>query len=243
MPLLFAIAGLLTGAFLIRFANFLINKNSTLSCPYCRTPYRLWFSLEGLILHRGRCSSCGAPYLVPFAMAEIFTPVIFVLIWLKFNFTLYTLFALFYAAAFMTLFLTDIIYRLIPDAVVYPTVAMAIIGEALKGSRLHAHLLGGVFSLLLFLVFYGLGEVFRRWKSVEEVAFGLGDVKLAFLIGIILGYPLGLKTLLIGILLNGLVALAILLRGIVSKRFNPLAAFPYGPGLIVSFFTFWLIVS
>ena len=245
MPFLIALAGFLLSPLLTRLAILTVTGKSSVICPYCQTPYRPWFALEGLILHRGRCPSCGAPYLFPYALAEVSTPVIFSLIWQKFGLTFYTLFALLYSVAFILLFVTDTTHRLLPNVVVFPAIILALIGEGIReglnpGPYLRTHIMGGFLSLLLFITFYALGQAFARWKSVEEVAFGLGDVKLAALIGIILGYPKGLQALLAGVFLNGIVALAIMVRGIMSKRFNPLTPFPYGPGLMVSFFTFWL---
>ncbi|MDW8102141.1 MAG: A24 family peptidase [Anaerolineae bacterium] len=243
MPLILAVIGFLIGPVLVRVANFLINKKTTPLCPYCQTPYKPLLALKGLILQRGRCSSCRAPYLITYASAEIFTPAIFVLIWQKFGFSLYTFFALLYGASFIILFLTDVNYKVIPSLIVHLTIALAIIGETVRGSHLSNHLLGGAISFLLFLAFYALGQVYTRWRAVEEVAFGMGDVKLAFLIGIILGYPTGLRALLTGVLINGVIVLALIIKGLFSKRFNPLAPFPYGPGLILSFFIFWLFLS
>lgn len=241
MPLLMAVGGFFATAALIRLINFFVAKNKALLCPYCQIPYRGWFALESLFKRKGLCPSCGAPYLIPYAIAEISAPVVFVLIWQKFGPAIYSVFALLYSIAFIALFLTDMNYRLIPDAVVYPAIAVAIAGETLRGSDLRNHFIGGASSFLLFLVFYALGEAFVRWKSVKEVAFGMGDVKLAFLIGFILGYPEGLRALLTGVLLNGFVALAIMVKEILRKRFNPLTPFPYGPGLILSFFIYWLL--
>jgi leader peptidase (prepilin peptidase)/N-methyltransferase len=242
MPLLLAIAGFLVGSFLIRLANFLVDQWG-IRCPYCQTPYRSWLAFKAVIFEKGRCASCGAPYLAPYALAEVLTALTFVLIWRKFGFSLYATFAFLYDIAFALILLTDLNHRIIPDAVVYPATALAFIEGILKGpAYLKNHLLGGSLSFLLFLAFYALGQAFMRWKSTEEVAFGMGDVKLALLIGLILGYPKGLRALLAGVFLNGIVALWMIVRGMLSKRFNPLAPFPYGPGLIASFFTFWLLL-
>ena len=242
MPLLLTIAGFLVGAFLIRLANFLTNHWG-IRCPYCQTPYKSWLAFKAIIFERGRCTSCGAPYLSPYALAEVLTALTFVLIWRKFGLSLYTAFALLYNIAFILLLLTDLSHRIIPDAVVYPAMALALVAEALKGHvSFKNHLMGGGLAFLLFLAFYALGQAFMRWKSTEEVAFGMGDVKLALLIGLILGYPKGLRALLAGVFFNGIVALWMIVRGILSKRFNPLAPFPYGPGLIASFFIFWLLL-
>ena len=242
MPLLLAVAGFLAGASLTRLANFLTDHWG-IRCPYCQTPYRSWFAFKAVVFDRGRCSSCGATYLAPYALAEVLTALIFVLIWRKFGLSLYTAFAFLYSIAFILLLLTDLSHRIIPDAVVYPVTALALVEGVLRDHvYLKNHLLGGGLSFLLFLFFYALGQAFMRWKSVEEVAFGMGDVKLALLIGLILGYPKGLRALLVGVFLNGIVALLMIVRGILSKRFNPLAPFPYGPGLIASFFIFWLLL-
>ncbi len=245
MAFLLAIAGFLLGPMLTRLANLALTGKPQISCPYCQSPFRSWFALKEFVSTRGRCASCGAPYLLPYALAEILTPAVFFLVWQKFGFTPYTPFALLCGAAFVILFITDVTHRRLPDAVIFPTIILALTGESLKGSadllpRLQNHFAGGVLSFLLFFAFYTLGQAFARWKSIEEVAFGMGDVKLALLIGTVLGYPEGLRALLAGVFLNGAAALAIMLRGLASRRFNPSAPFPYGPGLILSFFIFWL---
>ena len=79
-------------------------------------------------------------------------------------------------------------------------------------SGLLGGLVGGAIMLLVFLVLPG---------------FGFGDVKLAGLIGLILGFPVVLFGLLAGMVLGGLGAGWLLLSGRVRLR----TAIPYGPYL------------
>ncbi len=67
---------------------------------------------------------------------------------------------------------------------------------------------GGAAGLGLFLV---LALIQRR-------GMGMGDVKLAGMIGLLLGYPEVLNALLLGILLGGIVAAGLLIARRVSRR-------------------------
>ena len=58
---------------------------------------------------------------------------------------------------------------------------------------------------------------------------GMGDVKLACLIGLVAGFPLVFVALLIGILLGGVVAIVILLLKIKGRK----DAIPYGTFLAI----------
>lgn len=122
-----------------------------------------------------------------------------------------------FGAALLTLTTTDFERRLLPNRIMYPFLALALLlCWAWPQRTLLAGLEGGVAGTLLmlaiFLVFPG---------------FGFGDVKLAGLIGLILGFPAVLYGLLVGMVLGGLAAAWLLL----SKRAGLRSAMAYGPYL------------
>ena len=75
----------------------------------------------------------------------------------------------------------------------------------------------------------------RRGQSIEEGdAFGFGDVNLSGVIGLLLGWPGILAGLVIAILLSGAFMLAYLIIMLITRRFRPHMALPYGPFLAAS---------
>jgi leader peptidase (prepilin peptidase)/N-methyltransferase len=110
----------------------------------------------------------------------------------------------------------DIRTRRIPNAVTGPAVLVAILLRIVfASSELPVTLIAGVTT---FVAFLGLAIVARG-------GFGMGDVKLAGLLGVLLGVSV-LPALLIGTVAGALASLVILLRSR-SRR----AAFAYGPYL------------
>lgn len=100
-------------------------------------------------------------------------------------------------------------------------------------------LLGGVAGFAIMLGLYALGGVFAKWMAkrrgepIEEVALGFGDVNLAGVCGLMLGWPGITAGLVIGILLGGGVSLAIILGQLAAKKYKPFTAIPYAPFIIL----------
>jgi leader peptidase (prepilin peptidase)/N-methyltransferase len=90
------------------------------------------------------------------------------------------------------------------------------------------------------LAFYFLGEVFARYVSkrrnepLEEVALGFGDVNLAGITGLLLGWPGIIIGLLFTILAGGLVSLLIVIVMLIRRQYKAFLAIPYAPFLILS---------
>lgn len=117
----------------------------------------------------------------------------------------------------------DLEHRLILDRVMYPSMAAAVVASILTPHPgwVNAIVTGvGAGAVFLLLALVG-GVIFRA-----EVL-GIGDVKLALFMGLILGFPWTLQALLLGILLAGV--LSILLIAIRVKGLRDTIA--YGPYL------------
>jgi leader peptidase (prepilin peptidase)/N-methyltransferase len=143
-------------------------------------------------------------------------------------------------------FVIDLEFRLI----LHPTSMFgAILGFGI-GWLLHgikATLIGGMAGFLIMLTFYLVGLLFARIRANrmkkqgleadEEEALGFGDVILASVLGLLLGWPLIWFGLFLGILFGGVVTLPILLAMLVKKRYNEdawMVFIPYGPFFIFS---------
>ena len=87
-------------------------------------------------------------------------------------------------------------HRLILHAVTLPSgIIFAVLGFLDPNLGIKRTLIGGAFGFVIFLILYLLGGLFSRWAGRKkaavrgEVALGFGDVTLATLIGLAVGFP------------------------------------------------------
>ncbi|AJT40409.1 prepilin peptidase [Psychromicrobium lacuslunae] len=118
----------------------------------------------------------------------------------------------------------DLRSHLLPNRIVYPSIAVAL--GLLGCSALLAADAGTALRVLLGGVVLGLGYLLLR--AIYPAGMGLGDVKLAVLLGCYLGYLSWLHLLYASILsfmLGGLVGVGLLL----SRKGTLKTALPFGP--------------
>jgi len=244
MLIIIILAGFLLGALLNALADSLPLKRKLMAphCHQCETqrPLRAWISWLGLLTGAGRCSACGERVRLRSLLVELaavagvswlylinpspgaFLPAIFVL------------------AVFLLITVTDLEHRLILHAVTGPSaLVIGLIGILDPERGALKTLLGGAAGFIFFLGLYYLGALLakviarRRGEEIDEVAFGFGDVTLAGLIGLTVGWP-GVATALIsGMLVAGLFSLLFILTMLVLRRYTPFMPIPYGPFLIL----------
>jgi leader peptidase (prepilin peptidase)/N-methyltransferase len=124
------------------------------------------------------------------------------------------------AALLAFIFAVDLEHKLILDIAVIPAIAALLLIAALFDHRAFASMVTGVIIYGgLFLCFYGLGFLLYHTEAL-----GLGDVKLAVLIGILVGWPGIVETLVLGGLFGAAISLLLLGMGTASRR----TYIPYG---------------
>lgn len=133
-----------------------------------------------------------------------------------------------FAGVTLTLVITDIDEKLIPNKVLYPGGAAAIlllVIEAAVSDRVDRLLPSLAAGAGYYLVFLGVHLLNRE-------GFGMGDVKLAFLLGFFTMFD-SLRIFLLGVFftgfIGGLPAIALLL----ARRVGPKYALPYGPAMVL----------
>ncbi|HEX2980815.1 MAG TPA: A24 family peptidase [Anaerolineaceae bacterium] len=100
-------------------------------------------------------------------------------------------------------------------------------------------LLGGAAGFGLMLGLYYLGDLFARWlakrrgQELTEVALGFGDVNLAGIIGLILGWPGVFAGLWLAIVFGGIASLGYVLIQLIAKKYQMFTAIPYAPFLLL----------
>lgn len=219
------ILGLCMGSALNCIAWRIANKKSWTKgksiCPACRHELhtRDLIPLLSYIFSKGKCRYCGEKISPRYPLTELGLAVIFVAVFLRYGFTLYTLDIMVLASCLFTLSLIDLDTMTIPDRfLIIPAVCQLVYAYYYGGfasvwyALWHGLTLGG--AVLLISLFMD--------KVLKKESMGGGDIKLLFVLGLFLDLPECLLLLVFSCVL-GLV-IALLLRR--SEK-----AFPFGPAL------------
>lgn len=219
------ILGLCMGSALNCLAWRIANKKSWTKgksiCPACRHELhtRDLIPLLSYIFSKGKCRYCGEKISPRYPLTELGLAVIFVAVFLRYGFTLYTLDIMVLASCLFTLSLIDLDTMTIPDRfLIIPAVCQLVYAYYYGGfasvwyALWHGLVLGG--AVLLISLFMD--------KVLKKESMGGGDIKLLFVLGLFLDLPECLLLLVFSCVL-GLV-IALLLRR--SEK-----AFPFGPAL------------
>ena len=226
-----AVAGLLVGSFLNVVIHRVPMKESVIRprsrCPACDTEIanRDNVPVVSWLLLRGRCRSCGARIPVRYPLVEVGTAGLFAAAAVRFgtDWALPAFLALF--AVLLAVTVIDLQHYIVPNRIVFPTVAVAVpllalaavlerdwrsFGDALAGGAI------GFVGLLAVNLVYPRGM-------------GMGDVKLALVLGLFLGW-LGLDHVALGMFLGfflgaviGILLIALRIR--TRKQHVPFAPF------------------
>lgn len=250
------VLGICVGSFLNVLIDRIPQGKSPFSgrsyCDKCKKTLK-WYDLIPLISYlflKGKCRHCHSPISAYYPLVELVTGLMFFILFLwltNLPFTIYHLpfnltieqfsnlainyaYYAFILASFIVIFFTDLKYGIIPDKIVYTAVAVSTIYYLLftiyspmvngQSSIINA-LFSGVGSFLFFLILY----LITRGKGM-----GFGDVKLAFLLGIILGFPKIVAAFYVAFL-TGAIAGSILI--IWKKKKLKGGTIPFGPFLII----------
>ncbi len=192
-------------------------------CPKCRGKIS-WYDnipLVSYFLLGGKCRKCHSPIGWQYPIVELTTGVLFLLIAFLFPSGLLALFYyLFIISSLIVVFFTDLRYGIIPDKIVYPATIISLIYIILNTKYL---IQNSLFSAVGATLFLGSFFLITRGRGM-----GLGDVKLAFLLGLFLGFPKIIPAFYLAFLTGAAVSSILILAG--KKRFGQTISF--GPFLV-----------
>lgn len=225
--------GLALGSFLNVVAARLPERRSVVggrsACLACGSEIA-WYDnvpLVSYIVLRGRCRSCRAPISWRYPAVELATALLVAACFVRFGFSGEAFVAAYFCAVLVVLSAIDAERRILPDVIVLPSFALVLAAHiALEPERaveLVAASLGASAFLFLALLAYPKGM-------------GMGDVKLALLLGAGLGASV-VVGMMIG-MLSALVYSTVLFarHGMAARKM----AIPFGPflafGAIVALF-------
>jgi prepilin signal peptidase PulO-like enzyme (type II secretory pathway) len=225
------VIGTCIGSFLNCFIYRLEHKKTLKGrsfCPQCKhqLSWKDLFPVFSYLFLKGKCRYCRKKISIQYPIVEFFTGLIFLIIFLKFQFSpiLEIVFLFYISSVLIIIFVYDFRKYLIPDKVLFPAIAIVFIFRlvfkfSLLSNYFLAILIGSGFFLFIFLISKG------NWM-------GFGDVKLAILMGLLLGFPNILVALFLAFFSGSIIGIALMIFG--KKKLK--SEIPFGPFLITGTF-------
>lgn len=205
--------------------SIVVGRSHCDRCKHVLAWYDLFPVLSFLFL-RGRCRYCGKKLSLQYPLIELLTGGIFLSVFVFGSYALTwegisaMLLGFGVASSFIVLGMIDIKYGILPDKVILFGTLLVFLNLLFHPQALLFHLLTGLCYSVFFLLIY----VFTRGKGM-----GFGDVKLAFFLGMFLGFPHVLTAAYVAFLTGAIVAIILVLIG--KRKFHG-GAIPFGPFLI-----------
>lgn len=195
------------------------------ACPGCHTPITPHDNIPVLswLLLRGRCRSCQAPISARYPLVELSCAGLFAGAAARFGYKWDLPAYLVLLAGLLVLACIDVELLLLPKKIVYPLsglVGALLLMAAAATGQWHDLVVAVLCGLAWFLVFFALNFLSPR-------ILGFGDVRLAAVLGIGLGW-LGVRYVLLGFFAANLIGAVIGVALIASKRISRQQQIPYG---------------
>src|SRR3954468_11840869 len=221
-----ALGGLIIGSFL-NVVAYRLPRGESLAhppsrCPSCEAPVKPYDNIPVLswLLLRGRCRPCKAPISPRYPLVEGLTGALYALVmWARWDDASGIALGIVLVTILIPIALIDFEHRIIPNRITAPAAVIAIvIGLTLDMDFVAEQLIAGAAA----------GGFFLLAAVAYPRGMGMGDVKLAGMMGLYLGRAVGLA------LLVGLVA-GVLIGGVIMARLGVAEGrkqkVPFGPFL------------
>ena len=232
---LFFIIGVVMGSFFHVVATRLSNDESIITpgshCPRCNH-FLKWYEnipVISYILQMGKCKSCNSKIPISYLVVEVITGLMFAVCYRSFGFSLELLIALVFISSLIIVIVSDIEYMIILDEVLIVSSLVLVIIYAV-GLSINLGIKEGL-TETAYHIYSGVGAFFAMYaikilgdKVFKKESLGGGDIKLMFIFGLVLGFPMSICTIFLATFIAFPVAIIILL----SSKENII---PFGPFL------------
>ena len=224
------IIGLCVGSFLNVVLFRLDRKKGILTgrsqCQNCLHKLN-WYDLIPIFSYlylKGNCRYCKSEISIIYPLVE-FTAGICILAYFLLHSSVSGISIIYYLAIlilFLLLIFFDALYLILPDKITFSVIGVSLIFDLIfRNSYFLNFILSGFLFSLAFAIIYLMSH--GQWM-------GLGDVKLVFGIGLVLGYSLGLVAIISAIWVAALWGIFL----IILKKANLKTALPFGSFLSAS---------
>ena len=227
-----ALIGLMVGSFLNVVIHRVPAGESVVSprsrCPGCGTQLaeRDNIPVVSWLLLKGRCRTCGMEISMRYPLIELLTAVVFALVGARFGADWALPAFLLFAASLIALSAIDLEHYRLPNAILLVTLYAGVpllLLAAIAAHRWHEFgqgVLGGIAALALLMAIH----------LVSPRGMGMGDVKLAGVLGLFLGFlSIGrvFLGLFLGFLLGSVIGIVLIATGVRTRKQH----IPFGPFL------------
>lgn len=218
------------------------------SCPKCKTPIKPYdnIPLIGWLMLGGKCRNCKTPISARYPAVELLTALLFAATYWQIGLTAFLPVSLAFVATMVSLIFIDAEHMILPNVITYPmlfiALAVRVVYPLVFGSEYFTDLqhspltyfqdqpvwlvslIGAIFGGLVGGGFLWLvGEIWKRLRGVE--AMGLGDVKMMFGVGALLGWRLTFLSIFLGAFSGAIIGLFVIYR---QKEKDMQAQIPFG---------------
>ena len=225
--IIFFIFGSIMGSFYHALATRLSNGLSIIKpashCEKCNHVLK-WYELIPIIsyiIQGGKCRSCKTKMPISYLLMEICTGMLFAVCYHVFDTPLEIAIAIIFVSSLIIIIISDIEYMIILDEVlIFAITAIIILSSIDIGLyETSVKILQGAGAFITMLLIKKLGDFIFKQESL-----GGGDIKLMFLIGLVIGYEMSICN----IFLATFIAFPIALLLLITKKDNMI---PFGPFL------------
>ena len=225
--IVFFVLGAIMGSFYHVVATRLSNDESIIKpgshCPKCNH-FLSWYEnipIISYIILKGKCKNCHSKIPISYWIVEVVTGLLFSVCYHAFGFSIDLLVALVFVSSLIIVIVSDIEYMIILDEVLMASsliiILIYIFGVSFEEAAYHIY--SGIGAFLAMYAIKILGD-----KAFKKESLGGGDIKLMFLFGLVIGFPMSICTIFLATFIAFPVALLILF----SDKENVI---PFGPFL------------
>lgn len=236
--------GLIAGSFFNCLSYRIFNKEDFVvkrsHCPKCKHTLRVLdlIPLFSYLFLFGKCRYCQKKISWQYFLSELITGLIFVLVFLFSPSLIVFFFNILMVSFFAIIFICDLNYLLIPDAVIFPAIATAFLAnigfDILNGNNIfsfNSFFIRGSLGGAIAGLFFSLIVLISREKWM-----GKGDIFLGLMIGFFLGFPKIIPALFLAFFIGATVSLVL----VSLKKKGLKSEVPFGPflmaGTLISLF-------
>ena len=222
--------GAIMGSFLNVVAVRLSREESILwpssHCDKCNHKLK-WYEnipIISYIIQRGKSRCCNTRIPISYLMIEVITGILYCTSYHSFGFSYEFVISLIFISSLVSIIVADIEYMIIPDEIIGVSGILIIILELIFFGLEYTvyKIVSGILAFTLMYVIKLIGD-----KLFKRESMGGGDIKLMFLFGIVIGFPLSICDIFLATFIAFPVALFMLLR----RKDNLI---PFGPFLAMA---------
>ena len=206
-------------------------------CPQCGHELKWWelIPVISFLVLKGKCSQCNSSIDWQYTFVEIFTGLIFLILYLRFGFTINFYIYLLLFSILIILSGIDIRFRIIPDIVTIPALVVGFIVSIVFSHITYLNSILGIIAgggSLLLIAYLSRGGM------------GGGDIKMMAMVGAFACCEIAFMSILLGSFIG---AINVLILIIIHDKKSVKSSLPFGPylsfGVLISILYYQRIIE